>query len=121
MVIDSTRGGASGSGPTSGMPWPRLHQLLSPLPNPKRWASVVTYMTPVRGTGRNAVGDSTASGTETMDGWTTGGLVGDDMAAWSLSLRVGFAIAGGSITRYLGIDRFAEGGNGVPGGVVLGE
>ena len=51
-----TRGGAPGSSPVSGWPWPRLHQSGSAGSKPRFWASVVTKMTPVRGTGRNAWG-----------------------------------------------------------------
>src|SRR5690348_11914358 len=57
MESSSTRGGAPGSGPVSGCPCPRLHQSGSPLRNPRRAASVVTKMTPVRGTVRKAEND----------------------------------------------------------------
>src|SRR5258708_20173672 len=50
-----TRGGAPGRSPVSGWPWPRLHHSGSDGENPRFWASSVTYMTPVRGTGRNAL------------------------------------------------------------------
>ena len=49
-----TRAGAPGSGPVSGCPWPRLHHAGSPARKPRFCASVVTKMTPVRGTERNA-------------------------------------------------------------------
>ena len=47
--------GAPGSASASGMPWPRLHQSGSEGSKPRFLASVVTKMTPVRGTSRNAV------------------------------------------------------------------
>src|SRR5215813_7008954 len=50
------RGGAPGSSPVSGCPWPRLHQSGLAGSKPRFWASVVTKMTPVRGTVRNACG-----------------------------------------------------------------
>jgi hypothetical protein len=46
------RGGAPGKDPVSGWPWPRLHQSGSLGWKPRRPASVVTKMTPVRGTER---------------------------------------------------------------------
>src|SRR5215472_7574804 len=55
-VTVSMRGGAPGRSPVSGCPWPRLHQSGLAGSKPRFWASVVTKMTPVRGTGRNACG-----------------------------------------------------------------
>src|SRR2546423_3705192 len=54
MATWCTRGGAPGSSPVSGCPCPRLHQLGSRERYPRRGASEVTKMTPVRGTARNA-------------------------------------------------------------------
>ena len=55
MVSAAWRGGAPGRSSASGMPWPRLHQSAAAGSKPRRRASVVTKMTPVRGTSRNAV------------------------------------------------------------------
>ncbi len=54
MATAVWRAGAPGSSSASGMPWPRLHQPGSAGSKPRRLASVVTKMTPVRGTSRNA-------------------------------------------------------------------
>src|SRR5436305_13840723 len=54
MAIDSTRGGAPGSGPVSGCPWPRLDHAGSSGLYPRAVASLVTKTTPVRGTARKA-------------------------------------------------------------------
>src|SRR5436305_1680606 len=52
--MSRTRAGAPGRSPVSGWTWPRLHQAGSVAEKPCLTASVVTYMTPVRGTGRKA-------------------------------------------------------------------
>src|SRR2546423_7072094 len=54
MATWCTRDGAPGNSPVSGWPWPRLHQLGSRERYPRRCASEVTKITPVRGTARNA-------------------------------------------------------------------
>src|SRR6185295_2729202 len=66
METSLTRGGEPGKGPVSGWPCPRLHHEGSRGVKPRRDASVVTKMTPVRGTARNAgMGGS----------WGAGGMV----------------------------------------------
>src|SRR5690349_8931018 len=71
METSLTRGGEPGRGPVSGCPWPRLHHDGSRGAKPRRDASVVTKMTPVRGTARKAgmLGSSGAPGVDMGRPW----------------------------------------------------
>ena len=75
----ATLNGAPGKASASGMPWPRLHQSSAELEKPRLLASVVTKMTPVLGTSRNAekLGASAAAGAGAPGPGTTRGLGGE--------------------------------------------
>jgi hypothetical protein len=54
------------------MPWPRLHQSSALGSKPRFFASLVTKMTPVRGTSRNAVIAGASAGGAAGTGAITG-------------------------------------------------
>src|SRR5687767_11071744 len=95
------RAGAPGRASASGIPWPRLHQSLAVGEKPRRDASVVTKMTPVRGTSRNAENDGSpvpaGAGVATGADAATAAAAGAAAAAGPAAAAAGAAGVVGSV------------------------